>query len=65
MRAAAERLASEWAARYETVAEPAEVSLAEHVLRELADPLSDHGDLLEEICRQRWTTPVPLRVVQA
>jgi hypothetical protein len=62
MRAAAERLAAEWAARYETVATPAEVSLAEHILRELADPLS-HADLFDELCRLRWTTPVPLRVV--
>jgi hypothetical protein len=63
MRAAAERLAAVWVARYETKPTPAEISLAEHILRELADPTSDCDALLEEICRQRWTTPVPLRVV--
>jgi hypothetical protein len=63
MRAAAERLAAEWAARYETRPTPAELSLAEHILRELSDPCSDCDALLEDICRARWTTPVPLRVV--
>jgi hypothetical protein len=63
MRAAAERLAAEWAARYETKPTPAEVSLAEHILDQLADPTSDCDALLEDICRARWTTPVPLRVV--
>jgi hypothetical protein len=63
MRAAAERLAAEWADQHETVAEPAEINLAEHILEQLADPCSDCDALLEDICRARWTTPVPLRVV--
>jgi hypothetical protein len=63
MRAAAERLAAEWADQRGTIPEPAERDLARHILRELADPTSDCDALLEDICRARWTTPVPLRVV--
>jgi hypothetical protein len=63
MRAAAERLAAEWADHRGTIPEPAERDLARYILRELADPTSDCDALLEDICRARWTTPVPLRVV--
>jgi hypothetical protein len=61
---AAEQLAGEWAAHRDTVPEPAERDLARHIVRALADPLSDHSEVLDEICRARWTAPSPLRLVR-
>lgn len=55
---AAERLTEQWAAERETKPEPAELDLARYVLRELADPTSDHGALLEDLCQRRWTVGV-------
>jgi hypothetical protein len=53
--AAAERLAAEWGYRNHTPVWSREQSAAEYVLRQLADPESDYGLLLDELCRRRWT----------
>ena len=60
----AERLAAEWAVEtgYARTTS-SERDLAAWILTRLADPTSDCGDLLDDLCRERWTTPVPLRVV--
>ena len=62
-RARAARLAAEWAAERLTLTTASERDLAAWILTQLADPLSGHGELLDELCRARWTSPVPLRVV--
>lgn len=51
---AAERLAAQWASRQGTLTGAREQSLTEHVLTQLADPRSDYGELLNELCRRRW-----------
>ena len=61
----AELLAGEWASERLTVATQREISAVTHALLALADPTSDYGDLLDTLCRARWTSPVPLRVVEA
>jgi hypothetical protein len=53
---AAELLATEWSERNRTLTGPRERALVEHVLTQLADPESDYGGLLDELCRTRWTT---------
>lgn len=59
----AEQLLGEWAAHRDTVPEPAERDLARFIVHSLADPSSQHGELLDEIFRWQWTRPVPLRLV--
>lgn len=61
----AERLTAEWASErgWDGIVTSSERDLARWILAQLADPLSGHGELLDELCRARWTTPVPLRVV--
>lgn len=51
----AEQLTADWARRHHTTIEAREEVLAEHILRQLADPESDYGGLLDELCRSRWT----------
>lgn len=51
---AAEQLAAEWAHANHTTAGPRETSLATHVLTALADPRSDHADLLDDLTQRRW-----------
>ena len=59
----AERLTIEWAAeRLDTTTTAFERDLARWILLQLADPTSDYGELLDDLCRARWTSPVPLRV---
>lgn len=53
--AASEQLAQEWAGQQRTIVGPREFLLAHWALQQLADHQSDHGGLLEDICRQRWT----------
>lgn len=52
---AAERLVADWARQHRTDTGAREQSLVEHVLVELADPRSDHGELLDDLCQRRWT----------
>jgi len=59
----AERLTTEWAVERIRVTTASERDLARWILLQLADPTSAHGELLDELCRARWTAPVPLRVV--
>jgi len=60
----AERLTTEWAAeRGATTTTWYERDLARWILTQLADPTSDYGEMLDELCQSRWTSPVPLRVV--
>jgi len=62
----AERLATEWAAeRLDTTPTAFEGDLARWILLQLADPTSDYGELLDDLCRTRRTAPVPLRVVSS
>jgi len=60
----AERLAAEWAveAGYARCAS-SERDLAVWIITQLVDPTSDHGELLDDLCRARWTSPAPPRVV--
>lgn len=55
---AAEQLVGEWAAWRETRPEPAERDLARFILREIADPRSDHDGLLDDLTQRRWTVGV-------
>jgi len=59
----AERLIIEWAAERGATTAAVERDLAHWILLQLADPTSDCGELLDDLCRARWTSPVPLRVV--
>lgn len=52
---AAEALVSEWAEGHVTLAGERERSVVEYALRALADPRSDHGELLDDIAQRRWT----------
>jgi len=61
----AERLTTEWAVKRITVTTASERDLARWILLQLADPTSDYGELLDDLCRTRWTAPVPLRVVSS
>ena len=58
----ADRLIAEWASARSTVLAVRDVDLARWILLQLADPTSDYGELLDDLCRARWTSPVPLRV---
>jgi len=62
-RARAARLAAEWAAERLTLTTASERDLAAWILTQLADPTSDYGEMLDELCQSRWTSPVPLQVV--
>lgn len=55
---AAERLVAEWAEGHVTLVGDRERSVVEYALRQLADPRSDHGELLDDICQRRWTVGV-------
>ena len=59
----AERLTTEWAVERIKVTTASERDLARWILLQLADPTSDYGELLDDLHRARWTSPVPLRVV--
>ena len=61
----AERLTAEWASErgWAGIVTASERDLAAWILTQLADPTSDCGEMLDELCRARWTSPVPLRVV--
>ncbi|MGH4010311.1 MAG: hypothetical protein ACRDTH_19490 [Pseudonocardiaceae bacterium] len=51
----AERLVTEWAGQHHHVTGAYELALAGHVLRQLADPRSEYGPLLDDLCQRRWT----------
>ncbi|MGH3882883.1 MAG: hypothetical protein ACRDRC_05700 [Pseudonocardiaceae bacterium] len=51
----AERLVTEWADRNRTLACTREVALVGYVLGQLADPRTDYGPLLDDLCQRRWT----------
>ncbi len=59
----AERLTTEWAAERLDTPTAYERDLARWILLQLADPTSDYGEMLDELCQARWTSPVPLRAV--
>ena len=61
----ADRLTTEWASErgWDGIVTSSERDLVRWILAQLADPTSEHGDLLDDLCRARWTSPVPLRVV--
>ena len=61
----AERLTTEWAVERIKVTTASERDLARWILLQLADPTSDYGELLDELCQSRWTSPVPLRAVSS
>lgn len=52
---AAEALVADWAEGHVTLAGDRERSVVEYALRQLADPRSDHGELLDDLCQRRWT----------
>lgn len=52
---AAEALVEQWGAERGTEPTPAERDLSGFILRELADPRSDHDGLLEDLTQRRWT----------
>ena len=63
-RGAATQVAAEWAKTLDTLAPASEVHVVDYTLSVLADPTSALGEsVLDELCRQRCATPVPLRVV--
>lgn len=49
---AAERLVTEWADRHRNLT-GARLLIVD-VLRQLADPGSDYGELLDDLCQRRW-----------
>lgn len=53
-RIAAERLAHEWALGQDIAPRERDERVASHILRQLADPESDYGPLLDHLCRVRW-----------
>lgn len=55
---AADQLVAEWSEGHITLAGQRERSLVEYALRQLADPRSDHGGLLDDICCRRATAGV-------
>jgi len=54
----AERLTTEWAAERGATITAYERDLARWILLQLADPTSDYGEMLDELCQSRWTSPV-------
>ncbi|MGH3825964.1 MAG: hypothetical protein ACRDQX_02125 [Pseudonocardiaceae bacterium] len=51
----AERLTHDWTERHHTLAGLRDQLIIQFALTQLADPESDYGELLDELCRRRWT----------